>query len=86
MTHAVGAIAPAVAEMTITLILLSLRQVHVLDRQMKVGLPWREIKASGLAQESRAIAWAWWVRATPVAKRSGGSRRWAPRCGCMIPI
>lgn len=51
VTHAAGAIAPAVAEMTITLILLSLRQVHVLDRQMKAGLPWREIKASGLAQE-----------------------------------
>ena len=51
VTHAAAAIAPAVAEMTITLIMLSLRQVHVLDRQLKAGLPWQQIKAFGLAQE-----------------------------------
>jgi phosphoglycerate dehydrogenase-like enzyme len=42
VTHAAVAIAPAVAEMTILLILLSLRQVHVQDRKLKTGTPWRE--------------------------------------------
>jgi phosphoglycerate dehydrogenase-like enzyme len=51
VTHAAGAIAPAVAEMTILLILLSLRQVHKLDRQMKGGGDWAAGKTLGLGRE-----------------------------------
>jgi phosphoglycerate dehydrogenase-like enzyme len=51
VTHAAGAIAPAVAEMTILLILLSLRQVHQLDRQMKGGGDWGAGKTLGLGRE-----------------------------------
>lgn len=51
VTHAAAAIAPAVAEMTITLILLSLRQVHLLDRQLKAGVAWQTVKVAGMAQE-----------------------------------
>jgi phosphoglycerate dehydrogenase-like enzyme len=40
VTHAAVAIAPAVAEMTISLILLSLRQVHKLDHSLKSGDSW----------------------------------------------
>ena len=51
VTHAAAAIAPAVAEMTVLLILLSLRQAHQLDRQMKAGTPWAEAKSAGMGQE-----------------------------------
>jgi phosphoglycerate dehydrogenase-like enzyme len=47
VTHAAVAIAPAVAEMSVLLILLSLRQVHVLDRQLKAGVPWAETRFMG---------------------------------------
>jgi phosphoglycerate dehydrogenase-like enzyme len=47
VTHAAAAIAPAVAEMTVLLILLSLRQVHQLDRKLKAGVPWNEAKFMG---------------------------------------
>jgi phosphoglycerate dehydrogenase-like enzyme len=47
VTHAAVAIAPAVAEMTMLLILLSLRQVHVQDRKLKAGVPWREAQYMG---------------------------------------
>jgi phosphoglycerate dehydrogenase-like enzyme len=51
VSHAAGAIAPAVAEMTILLILLSLRQVQTLDRQMKAGGDWAAGKTLGLGRE-----------------------------------
>lgn len=47
VTHAAVAIAPAVAEMTVLLILLGLRQVHVQDRKLKAGVPWREAQFMG---------------------------------------
>jgi phosphoglycerate dehydrogenase-like enzyme len=47
VTHAAVAIAPAVAEMTMLLILLSLRQVHMQDRKLKAGVPWREAQFMG---------------------------------------
>jgi phosphoglycerate dehydrogenase-like enzyme len=47
VTHAAVAIAPAVAEMSMLLILLSLRQVHVQDRKLKAGVPWREAQFMG---------------------------------------
>jgi phosphoglycerate dehydrogenase-like enzyme len=47
VTHAAVAIAPAVAEMSFLLILLSLRQVHVLDRKLKEGVPWNEVRFMG---------------------------------------
>lgn len=51
VTHAAAAIAPAVAEMTILLILLGLRQVHVLDRMMKAGDGWAAGREIGMGQE-----------------------------------
>ncbi len=51
VTHAAAAIAPAVAEMTLLLILLSLRQVHKLDRAMKAGGPWDASKIVGMGNE-----------------------------------
>lgn len=51
VTHAAGAIAPAVAEMSILLILLALRQAHQLDRQLKAGTPWADVKGAGMGQE-----------------------------------
>lgn len=51
VTHAAVAIAPAVAEMTVLLILLSLRQVHKLDQILKAGGPWSATKELGMGQE-----------------------------------
>lgn len=51
VTHAAGAIAPAVAEMTVLLILLALRQVHQLDRRMKMGQTWADAKGNFMGQE-----------------------------------
>lgn len=51
VTHAAGAIAPAVAELTLLLILLSLRQAHRLDRMLKAGEPWAAAKDAVLGQE-----------------------------------
>ncbi len=51
VTHAAGAIAPAVAELTILLILLSLRQVHKLDAMLKRGEPWNAAKSAVLGRE-----------------------------------
>jgi phosphoglycerate dehydrogenase-like enzyme len=47
VTHAAVAIAPAVAEMTMLLILLSLRQVHVQNSKLKAGASWREAQYMG---------------------------------------
>lgn len=51
VTHAAGAIAYAVAEMNILLILLSLRQAHRLDAMLKAGEPWDAAKGFVLGQE-----------------------------------
>jgi phosphoglycerate dehydrogenase-like enzyme len=51
VTHAAVAIAPAVAEMTVLLILLALRQVHRLDRILKETGAWAATKAVGMGQE-----------------------------------
>jgi phosphoglycerate dehydrogenase-like enzyme len=53
VTHAAAAIAPAVAEMTILLILLCLRQVQKLDSLLKAGepWPWGEGKLLNMGQE-----------------------------------
>ncbi|MBV7329552.1 hydroxyacid dehydrogenase [Chloroflexi bacterium TSY] len=51
VTHAATAIAPAVAEMTVLLILLCLRQAHKLDRILKDGGDWRGTKVLGMGQE-----------------------------------
>lgn len=51
VTHAAGGIAPAVAEMSLLLILLSLRQVHKLDQAMKTGGPWDASRLIGMGQE-----------------------------------
>lgn len=51
VTHAAGAIAPAVADMTLALILMSLRQIHELDRMMKSGGDWGTAKEYGMGRE-----------------------------------
>ena len=51
VTHAAGAIAPAVAEMSILLILLCQRQVHTLNRMLKNGESWDKAKNFILANE-----------------------------------
>jgi phosphoglycerate dehydrogenase-like enzyme len=51
VTHAAVAIAPAVAEMTLALILTSLRNIPKLDRLMKEGGAWAEGVALGMGQE-----------------------------------
>ncbi len=44
VTHAAAMIADAVAEMTLLLELLCLRRVHELDRGMRAGKPWSELR------------------------------------------
>jgi phosphoglycerate dehydrogenase-like enzyme len=51
VTHAAGAIAPAVAEMTLTLILLCLRRVPQLDQMLKRGGEWNRAKEMGMGRE-----------------------------------
>lgn len=51
VTHVAVAMAPAVAEMTILLIMLCLRQVHRYDRMLKAGATWSTTKALGLGEE-----------------------------------
>ncbi len=51
VTHAAVAIAPAVAEMSVLLILLCLRQVHRLDRILKESGSWAATKTIGMGQE-----------------------------------
>lgn len=51
VTHAAVAIAPAVAEMNLLLILLSLRQVHKLDAMLKAGASWEAAKNAIVGQE-----------------------------------
>jgi phosphoglycerate dehydrogenase-like enzyme len=51
VTHAAVAIAPAVAEMTLALILTSLRNIPKLDQLMKTGGAWAEGVALGMSQE-----------------------------------
>ena len=51
VTHAAGAIAPAVAELTIALILMSLRQVHKLDAMLRSGAAWSEAKGAVIGRE-----------------------------------
>ena len=51
VTHAAAAIAPAVAETSILMILLCLRQAHRLDRILKAGEPWDTAKDLRTGQE-----------------------------------
>jgi phosphoglycerate dehydrogenase-like enzyme len=50
VTHAASAIAPAVAELTLMLIMLSLRPVQKLDQTLKTGT-WSQAKDMGMGQE-----------------------------------
>ena len=51
VTHAASAIAPAVAEMTLMLILLCLRKVHLLNQSLKTGDKWDTAKQIGIGKE-----------------------------------
>ena len=51
VTHAASAIAPAVAEMSLLLAMLLLRQAHKYDRALKAGEPWGSTYTLGLGQE-----------------------------------
>ncbi len=48
VVHAAGAIAPAVAELTILLMLMCRRDIHRLNQQMKEGVQWPREGAMGL--------------------------------------
>jgi phosphoglycerate dehydrogenase-like enzyme len=50
VTHAASAIAPAVAELTLMLIMLSLRPVHLLNQSLRSGT-WAQAKDQGMGQE-----------------------------------
>jgi phosphoglycerate dehydrogenase-like enzyme len=54
VTHAASAIAPAVADISLLLIMLCLRRVHILDRMMKAGASWEEMRPIGMGQEIAA--------------------------------
>lgn len=51
VTHAAVAIAPAVAELTLLLIMLSLRPVQRMDQALKAGQTWNQVKDVGMGQE-----------------------------------
>lgn len=52
VTHGAGVIAPAVAELTLLLIMMCLRPLHEVDRAMKAGQQaWGEVKAAAMGQE-----------------------------------
>ena len=51
VTHSAAAIAPAVADMTLLSIMLCLRHVNEMDRDMKAGKPWEPIKAAAMGEE-----------------------------------
>ncbi len=53
VTHAAGAIAPAVAEMALLLVMLGLRHVHRYDHALKNGAQWEGQKAFGTPMELR---------------------------------
>lgn len=53
ITHAASAIAPAVAEMALLLVMLGLRHVHRYDRALKNGARWEGQKAFGAPMELR---------------------------------
>ncbi|NLE46052.1 MAG: hydroxyacid dehydrogenase [Chloroflexi bacterium] len=50
ITHAASAIAYAVADMSMLLMWLALRQVHAYDRALKAGASWQECQRSGYPQ------------------------------------
>ena len=51
VTHAAGAIAPAVAEMSLLLTMLMLRQAHKMDRSLKASEPWAAASGGFMGQE-----------------------------------
>lgn len=51
VTHAASAIAPAVAELTLMLIMLSLRPVHRMNAVLKSGEGWNRAREVGMGQE-----------------------------------
>lgn len=53
VSHVAAAMAPAVAELTLLLIMLSLRQIHRIDNAMKHHTPWDVAKKMGMSHEIR---------------------------------
>ena len=51
VTHAAVAMGPGVADLTLLFIMLCLRGVNTLDRDMKAGAPWNAVKAAGMGRE-----------------------------------
>src|SRR5437773_7291718 len=47
VTNVAAAMAPAVAETTLMFIMLLLRPMHRMDRHLKAGQEWREVKIAG---------------------------------------
>jgi phosphoglycerate dehydrogenase-like enzyme len=55
VSHAASAIAPAVAELSLTLLLTLLRQPHRMDRDLRAGRPWRETRDATMGREVRGL-------------------------------
>ena len=55
VSHAAGAIAPAVAEMSLALLLILLRQPHTMDRDLRAGRPWRETRDTTMGREVNGL-------------------------------
>ena len=51
VTHAAVAMGPGVADLTLLFIMLCLRRVNTLDREMKAGTSWNTVKAAGMGRE-----------------------------------
>jgi phosphoglycerate dehydrogenase-like enzyme len=51
VTHAASAIAPAVADMSLLLIMLMLRQPHAMDQALKAGKPWASAQGDFMGRE-----------------------------------
>ena len=51
VTHAAAAMAPAVAEMSVLLMLLCLRQTHRQDAALHAGATWRDAEGEGVGRE-----------------------------------
>jgi phosphoglycerate dehydrogenase-like enzyme len=55
VSHAAAAIAPAVAEMSLTLLLMLLRKPHQADRDLRAGRPWGETRDDAMGRELNGL-------------------------------
>ncbi len=56
ITHAAAAMGPSVAEACLAMMLTSLRNIHELDRQLKAGGSWTDVRSHGFGRQIRGMA------------------------------